>query len=137
MAVLGEHYARLRARLAARPDTEHEQAIVRLLVGTVLFFYLLPRAITHLGVAVDPDPSYFAVMVVYLVCAALIFADILLSPGVSVPRRLLAAVLDIGTVTFFMSQSGSHGVPMLLIYVWVPLANVFCSAWRPVCWDLA
>src|SRR6267143_2109987 len=64
-------------------------------------------------------------MVVYLVCAALIFADILMSPGVSVPRRLLAAVLDIGTVTFFMSQSGSHGVPMLLIYVWVPLANGF------------
>src|SRR5207302_1184357 len=93
MAVLGEHYARLRARLAARPDTEHEQAIVRLLVGTVLFFYLLPRAITHLGGAVDPDPSYFAVMVVYLVCAALIFADILVSPGVSVLRRLLAATL--------------------------------------------
>ena len=125
MALLGEHYARLRARLAARPDTEHEQAIVRLLVGTVLFLYLLPRAITHLGGTVDPDPSYFAAMVVYLVCAALIFADILVSPGVSVSRRLLAAVLDIGTVTFFMSQSGSQGVPMLLIYVWVPLANGF------------
>ena len=125
MATAGELVAKLRARLAARPDTEHEQAIVRLLVGTVLFFYLLPRAIIHLGGAVDPDPSYFAVMVVYLVCAALIFADILVSPGVSVSRRLLAAVLDIGTVTFFMSQSGSHGVPMLLIYVWVPLANGF------------
>ena len=35
--------ARIQARLAARPDTEHEQAIVRLVVGAVLFLYLLPR----------------------------------------------------------------------------------------------
>src|ERR1700694_108275 len=125
MAILGELLTRLRARLAARPDTEHEQALVRLVVGTVLFLYLLPQALTILGGELDPDPSYFAVMVVYLVCAALIFAGILMSPGVSVARRLLAAVLDIGTVTFFMSQSGSHGVPMLLIYVWVTLANGF------------
>ena len=35
--------ARARARLAARPDTEHEQAIVRLLVGLALGLYLLPE----------------------------------------------------------------------------------------------
>ena len=33
----------VRARLAARPDTEHEQALVRLAAGVVLFLYLLPE----------------------------------------------------------------------------------------------
>ncbi len=36
--------AGIRARLSGRPDTEHEQAIVRLLVAVILFLYLLPQA---------------------------------------------------------------------------------------------
>jgi hypothetical protein len=34
--------ARLRARLQARPDTEHEQGILRLVIGALLVLYLLP-----------------------------------------------------------------------------------------------
>ena len=46
---------RLRVRLAARPDTEHEQAIVRVVVGLVLFLYLLPEALIVAGG--DPTAS--------------------------------------------------------------------------------
>jgi hypothetical protein len=34
---------RLRARLEARSDTEHEQALVRLALGLLLGLYLLPQ----------------------------------------------------------------------------------------------
>ncbi len=34
--------AGLKARLDARPDTEHEQGILRLVIGAVLVLYLLP-----------------------------------------------------------------------------------------------
>src|SRR5690348_3522934 len=37
---------RLRARLAARPDTEHEQGILRLIISSLVFLYLLPDALT-------------------------------------------------------------------------------------------
>ena len=47
----------LRERLAARPDSEHEQAIVRLLVGTVLFFYLLPHAYEVGGGVLSPESA--------------------------------------------------------------------------------
>ena len=32
---------RLRARLKARPDTEHEQGILRLIISSLVFLYLL------------------------------------------------------------------------------------------------
>ena len=37
--------ADLRARLAARPDTEHEQGILRLVISSLVFLYLLPDAL--------------------------------------------------------------------------------------------
>src|SRR6185295_10869367 len=57
--------------------------------------------------------------------AAAVVASILVHPGVSAVRRLLSVFVDIGAVTFFMVQSGDHGLPLFLVYVWVTLANGF------------
>src|SRR5918999_426580 len=116
--------ARLRARLAARPDTEHEQAIVRLVVGTVLFFYLLPQAYEFGGGVLDPRNLYFAVMLLFLACSALLFTATLLTTDVSPTRRVLAATLDNATITFFMIQS-SWALPLFLIYIWVAFGQGF------------
>jgi two-component system sensor histidine kinase RpfC len=124
IAALRGSLAALRARLAARPDTEHEQALMRLTVGSVLFLYLLPEAWVLAG-GFSLDHAYFAVMLGFLAAAAAIFASILLSDRVSPARRLFGIVLDVATLTFFMSQSGSHAVPLLLVYIWVTLANGF------------
>jgi two-component system sensor histidine kinase RpfC len=128
---------RMRARLAARPDTEHEQAIVRVVIGVLLFLYLLPNAHVFTGGTLDPASLYFGMMLLYQICAAAILAGILIWPGVSVARRLLGAVVDLGAVTFFMSQSGSIGVPFLLIYIWVTLANGFRFGPRYLMFSLA
>ncbi|MBW8904714.1 MAG: hypothetical protein JF611_03395 [Betaproteobacteria bacterium] len=69
--------ARLRERLAARPDTEHEQALVRLFLGALVLGYLL---IVGSGQQLEPT---VVVMAGYLVVAALIFAHILAAPGES------------------------------------------------------
>jgi two-component system sensor histidine kinase RpfC len=115
----------LRARLAARPDTEHEQAIVRVGLGAILFLYLLPGALGDDTGAMTVRQLYLAVMVAYVVYAIVNFVSILMRPGISPARRLTSAVVDLGAVTFFMAQSGVHGVPMFLFYVWVTLANGF------------
>jgi two-component system sensor histidine kinase RpfC len=114
----------LRARLASRPDTEHEQAIMRLVVGGVLFFYLLPGVWTPAR-PLTPDDAYLGVMFAFLASAAAILASIIASPTVSPRRRLLGIVLDIATVSFFMSQAGDRGAPLFLVYIWVTLANGF------------
>jgi len=110
---------RLRAQLAARPDTEHEQAIVRLVVGAAVLLYLLVRASAR-----DIEPTVF-VMAGYLGVAMLIFAHILTAPGESPSRRVLAAVLDLGTLTGLMALHGESAAPLFLIYIWVTLANGF------------
>lgn len=116
-------FAPLQARLAGRPDTEHEQAIVRVLVGTVLFFYLLPESVHFSAGELTEGRNYLITALVFFVCAAGIFADLLKSPSVSPTRRVLGVFLDIATVTYFMAQLGSYGIPMFLIYIWVTLGN--------------
>jgi len=109
----------LRARLAARPDTEHEQAIVRLVVGALIVLYLLPGA-----VAQNLEPTIF-VMLAYLGGASLIFAHILVAPGESHARRVLATLGDVATATWVMAFLGERAAPMFLLYVWITLANGF------------
>jgi two-component system sensor histidine kinase RpfC len=117
-------FARFRARLAARPDSEHEQAIIRLVVGAVLFVYLLPHAFggaSRGGV----DWLMFPVMVCFMLLAAGLFGWIYALPGSSPVRRVLAAVLDIGTATFFMYELGEHGTPLYIVYLWTIFGNGF------------
>jgi two-component system sensor histidine kinase RpfC len=114
----------LRARLAARPDTEHEQAIVRVAVGVALFLYLLLRVLLADDATVAGNPFLMA-MIAYLVATSAIFAAILISPAPSAARRLLSVVFDVGAVSYFMAQTGVHGAPLFMVYVWVTLANGF------------
>ncbi len=113
------------ARLRARPDSEHEQAIIRLSVGMVLFVYLLPAAFVHSGQERETDLLYIGAMVAFLAFAGAIIAGIFLYPGVSRTRRVLSAVVDAGAVTFFMITAGAHAAPLFLVYVWNTLANGF------------
>jgi two-component system sensor histidine kinase RpfC len=126
-----------RERLAARPDSEHEQAIVRIGVGAVLFLYLLPGAMIEHGPEVNNSLLYLGVMIGYLAFAVAAFAGILMKPGVSVFRRLASATIDIGVNSFFMAHLGVHAAPMFLIYVWITLANGFRFGQRYLLFALA
>jgi two-component system sensor histidine kinase RpfC len=109
----------VRARLATRPDTEHEQAIVRLVLGALIVLYMVPGALTR-----NLEPTIL-VMMAYLGAAALIFAHILVSPGVSHTRRVVAMLWDLGTTTWVMAFIGERAAPLFLLYVWITLANGF------------
>jgi two-component system sensor histidine kinase RpfC len=127
----------LRARLAARPDTEHEQAIVRVALYVVVFFYMLPGALRETGFGVGTDRLYLAVLIGFLLFALTVYAGILFNPRASPVRRLVSATFDVAGVTFFMAQSGVHGVPMFLFYVWITLANGFRFGQRYLLFTLA
>jgi len=125
MKALRDALNSVRGRLAARPDTEHEQAGVRIVAGLVLFVYLLPEALHATGGDFDVSHSYVAAMFAYLAFSVAIFASILIRPGISRGRRMVAAAGDLTTITYFMAMSGAHGLPLFLLYVWVTLANGF------------
>ncbi len=112
-------FAGLRARLAARPDTEHEQGILRLVISSLVFLYLLPNALTQL----DLWPLY--VMGVHLVLALFIFLRIAYSSSVSPARRVAAQFADVAAITWYMTVFGEAAAPMFLLYVWVSLGSGF------------
>ena len=110
---------RLWAQLAARPDSEHEQALVRLVAGAVILAYLL------IGGSTGDFESTVLVMTGYLIVAALILGHIIALPVESPARRVFAATVDIGTLTGLMVLLGEPAAPLFLVYVWVTLANGF------------
>ena len=118
-------YLRLRDRLASRPDTEHEQALIRLAVGITLFFYLLPGAFIDTGKELETDLLYLGAMLAFLSLASIIFVCIFFMPGVSPTRRILGAILDSAAATFFMVVADFHAAPLFLVYFWITLANGF------------
>jgi two-component system sensor histidine kinase RpfC len=109
----------MRARLRARPDTEHEQAIVRLAVVALIVLYLLPGAMAR-----NLEPTIF-VMLGYLAGSILIIGHIIFAPGESPARRVLCTLADVATLTWVMAFLGERAAPLFLVYVWITLANGF------------
>lgn len=113
----------VRVERSAGVDTEREQALVRLVVGTVLFLYLLPAAF------VEPhgqaDLLFLVAMVCYLVFAGVIYGWIRLSPGASPPRRICVSVLDVSAVTFFMFNTAEYGAPLYAVYLLIIFGHGF------------
>jgi two-component system sensor histidine kinase RpfC len=117
MSRVREAIAALRARLAARPDTEHEQAIVRLVVGGLILLYLLPGASLY--------DTHVLIMAAYLAVAVAIFVRIVQAPEASRARRVMAVIADIVTLSAIMIAVGERTAPLFLVYIWVTLANGF------------
>jgi two-component system, sensor histidine kinase RpfC len=107
----------LRARLAARPDSEHEQAVMRLFNTLAIGLYLMPEFSEHWAVR--------AVCVTYLAGGVLILAGILVSPGASPSRRVLGALIDVSMVTYCLTAFGERGAPLFMFLLWITLANGF------------
>ena len=108
--------------LAARPDSEHETASLRLIVGTIAVAVLW----VHWG-EIDSrghTGPLIAGIAIFYALACGIFVHICLRPNVCVPRRYLGIVVDIGCVTATLSIGESASTQgLMLLYLWITLAN--------------
>ena len=109
----------IRKRFAARSDTEHEQALLRLLIGIALFAYLLPDATKHSTEWVYASRAYMIVMAAFMLASFAVLTSIFIWPQPSPARRVIANALDVVTITFFMIFGGEHTAPMFGIYLWI------------------
>lgn len=112
----------LRERFAARPDTELEQALVRIAVAVVLGLYMFRGWDFEHGDALRPD-----IIVYFAFCSvtAITFVWAFVSAKVSHLRRFIALASDIATVTWTMWFFEERALALFLVYVWVTLANGF------------
>jgi diguanylate cyclase (GGDEF)-like protein len=114
---LGSSAKTLRQRLAAREDTEHVQALIRITLGllTALYLYLTIGPLFEIH-------TFFAG---FTVVACGIFAAIVIHPQRSAWRRGFGAVLDMGSTTYIMLRYGEVGAPLYGVYLWVTFGNGF------------
>lgn len=113
-----------KARLFSRPDSEHEQAILRLAISGILIGYIFFR----LGGEATPTGLAglrWPLSCLYLALASSIFAWILARPAVNVPRRMFGAVADIGMSSYGMAVTGDVGTVVFGVYLFVTFGNGF------------
>lgn len=114
----------LLARLRARPDSEHEQVFIRVIIAAIIFVSVR-IAISRSGTPSEDHIYLLAISGSYLATAVLFMVHLLYRPGISVPRRLLAMVTDLSTLSYFMHTGGEITSLWYPIYLWVTLGMGF------------
>jgi two-component system sensor histidine kinase RpfC len=113
----------LAVRLRARPDSEHEQALIRIVIVAALFALMSAGSG---GTVVSPEHragallagGYLAVSIAYFLCTVI-------APQASPTRRLIAMVTDFATTSAFLHFGDAAAAPFYPIYLWVTLGNGF------------
>jgi two-component system sensor histidine kinase RpfC len=117
----------VRERLAFRPDTEHEQGLIRLGIALGLPVYLL-FALRYDSVASaaphDTAWMFLTAWSAFIVITIALLARIVLSPPRPSPaRRLVAMATDFGGTAMFMSILGEFGALAYPVCVWAVLGH--------------
>lgn len=117
--------AKLKERLQQRTDSEHGQAIVRLVIVSVVFVYFFSGFFA--GYRDDPDRVRLIHWLVSLSLAAsgLIFACIVIRPAKSVVRRLTGMLHDVTAISASIYLGEAAGAAVAVIYLWITVGNGF------------
>lgn len=111
----------MRQRLTGRPDSEHGQALVRLVIAALILAYL-----AGLQVASGEPGSHGAmawVMLAETLVGLGLLAAIVARPGVSHVRRAIGMVADYSTLAVLMSLEARSLAPLYVIILWVTIGN--------------
>ena len=115
----------LRSRLARRPDSEHEQAILRIVIVALVFTYMATSYVPGRDDSRHTQLLLLSTLATDLLFAFTIFAAICMWPASNVHRRLAAMVADAGTATIVVLLSGEAGVSMVGVYLFITFGNGF------------
>ncbi len=116
--------SQLKTRLSAREDSEHEQALLRVVIVGLVLAYM---AMFHESAANRTSGSVDIVLILagFLAVSVGIFAAICAFPKPSVPRRLLGMVADVAGCTWYMWVAGEYGFFVIGIFLFITFGNGF------------
>ncbi|MDB5367558.1 MAG: signal transduction histidine kinase [Rhodospirillales bacterium] len=115
-------FTALARRFTRRPDTEHQQALIRVVIMGVIVVYLAATRAPGTKLF-EFDGAFVAGL--WFLTAFPILLWIALRPGVSHVRRLIGMVGDFGALSIVLLLDGETGTPLFLMYLWVGLGNGF------------
>jgi len=113
-----QFFSSVASRFRKRPDSEHEQAIVRLAIALIIVGYL--GGLRHAGQ--ETYAMLWVMLAESLVGIGLLVA-IALRPAVSHLRRWIGMIADYATLTALMVLSPVELAPLYVIILWVTMGN--------------
>jgi diguanylate cyclase (GGDEF)-like protein len=117
-------FASLRERLARRPDSEHQAALIRIAIAVIVSCYVV-IAIRKDGVLTAEEWYAVALIAIFIPFSTSILISIFLYPQISVPRRILSIVADLGATTYTLYFLGDIGTPVYGMYLFNACGNGF------------
>ena len=113
---------RLFAHVRARPDTEFQQSLIRLVIGVVFFVYFSSAA---LPLAETSRHAALISLVLFFSAALTITITTLVNLKASPLRRYFSMLLDYGVTSYLLILTGEAATPLLVVYLWVTLGYGF------------
>ena len=118
LAAAFRNTARSGAEIAQQKRNEREQAVIRVVILFILFAYFLTADL------VEPQPSRAVgqLMVAtgaFFVFSLLVLASFRFVEGISVTRRMLTMVIDLGMNSYGLYVGGDMATPCFPIYLWL------------------
>jgi len=109
-------------RLSQRPDSEHGQALVRVvLILLILGYVLLPSS--RAGLSPEQYRDVLAIVLTGLGLSVAIFGALLARPGRSDVRRFVGMVADYGLMAAGMIRMGEPLAWVYVVVMWVTVGN--------------
>lgn len=117
-------FVSLRERLARRSDSEHTQAMIRLVIGVLGSAYLFNAVLKHNIISLQ-EWYVIALAIFFVSFSVAILLSIVIYPQVSALRRVIGILLDVGTNTAVLYLMEDVGAVVYGIYLWVAFGNGF------------
>jgi two-component system sensor histidine kinase RpfC len=116
---------KIKARLSNRPDSEHEQALIRVVIAFIIFTYFsisnsAQVSLDNAGVS----PAFVASGLFLSFSIFLLFA-IIFRPQASSIRRVITLFVDLGTTSYVLAIGGEQATPIIAVYLWVTMGHGF------------
>jgi len=110
--------------LSRRPDSEHEQALIRSAITAILFFYLY-WSMSRDGRFDPGEATLLRICGLYHLFSLGLFVSITLRSGKSTFRRCLGLVGDLCLTAYGISVVGDMAGPLYVVLLWVIFGNGF------------
>ncbi|MCS3748735.1 two-component system sensor histidine kinase RpfC [Xanthomonas arboricola] len=115
-------FGRIRQRLMHRPDSEHGQAIVRIVLISLILSYVLLPSVRH-SLPLGQYTGVLAIVLTGLGLGLALFGWLLWRPDRSDARRILGMLADYGLMAAGMVQMGEPLAWVYVVVMWVTVGN--------------
>lgn len=117
-------FAFLRERLAQRPDSEHQAALIRIVFALIVSGYLIVAM--RMDVVTSAEQWRVAALIAFVVLYSVgILISILIYPRISASRRVLSMIGDLGTTICAIYLLGDAATPFFGLYLFNACGNGF------------